>query len=316
MSVFFKHNFTICKFKSSDSNWVILSSIKQRIKEKVEKKGIPLAKWDIQIRYGLKTGCNEAFIISTKKRNEILNNCLTTNEKNITAELIRPILRGKDISTYSINWANLWLINIPSGYTKILMSELVEVKTPEQFMKDNFYGIWKNFIEYINFEKSKINKKGKGINKRDDQGNYWWELRSCSYLDDFAKPKIIYPNMTKFLPFVLDDKEYYTNQKCFIITGNNLGFITAFLNSSIFKFCYRDSFPELQGGTRELSKVFFQKIPIISITPLVEMHFEKLVKDIQFIYSVDKAIAIDKAIFKIYDLTEDEQNHIGFVKIL
>lgn len=84
-------------------------------------------------------------------------------------------------------------------------------------------------------------------------------------MDDFLQPKIVYPNMTKYLPFVYDDKRHLTNQKCFIITGKNVAFLSAFLNSSLFKFCYRDSFPELQGGTRELSKIFFDKIPVIQV---------------------------------------------------
>lgn len=78
-------------------------------------------------------------------------------------------------------------------------------------------------------------------------------------MDDFNKPKIVYPNMTKYLPFVYDEKQHLTNQKCFIITGENVAFLTAFFNSSLFKFCFRDSFPELQGGTRELSKIFLYK---------------------------------------------------------
>ena len=99
------------------------------------------------------------------------------------------------------------------------------------------------------------------------------------FLEDFYKPKIIYPNMTKYMPFVYDDKEYVTNQKCFIITGNHVAFLTAFLNSSLFKYCFRDSFPELQGGTREMSKIFFDKIPVIKVNDEIEFEFAFLVND-------------------------------------
>ena len=100
---------SICDFNSSDS-WVILSPIEQSIKRKIEAVGTPLKDWDIQINYGIKTGFNDAFIISTEKRNEILANCNDADERKRTEELIRPILRGRDIKRYGYDWADLWLI--------------------------------------------------------------------------------------------------------------------------------------------------------------------------------------------------------------
>ena len=79
----------MCDFSTSDS-WVILSPIEQSIKRKIEAVGTPLKDWDIQINYGIKTGCNEAFIIDTAKREEILTNCQTEEERKRTDELIRP----------------------------------------------------------------------------------------------------------------------------------------------------------------------------------------------------------------------------------
>ena len=114
MSVFVQQSGTECEFCSSDS-WVILSPIEQSIKRKIEAVGTPLKDWDIQINYGIKTGYNDAFIIDTAKRDEILANCQSENERERTAELIRPILRGRDIKRYGYNWANLWLINTHNG---------------------------------------------------------------------------------------------------------------------------------------------------------------------------------------------------------
>lgn len=99
---------TTCEFDSSDS-WVILSPIEQSIKRKIEAVGTPLKDWDIQINYGIKTGYNDAFIINTEKRDEILSNCQSEDERTRTAELIRPILRGRDIKRYGHNWAGLYL---------------------------------------------------------------------------------------------------------------------------------------------------------------------------------------------------------------
>lgn len=91
LSVFVQQSGSVCEFSNSDS-WVILSPIEQSIKRKIEAVGTPLKNWDIQINYGIKTGFNDAFIINTEKRDEILSNCQTEEERTRTAELIRPIL--------------------------------------------------------------------------------------------------------------------------------------------------------------------------------------------------------------------------------
>lgn len=121
--------------------------------------------------------------------------------------------------------------------------------------------------------------------------------------------------MTKFLPFYLDNEHFYTNQKCFFITGNNLSFLTSFLNSSLFKFCFKNSFPELLGETRELSKIFFDKIPVMEVSESIERLFSEMVNDIQHTYSRQKAIHIDQAIFDLYGLTNEERLAVGFVEL-
>lgn len=121
--------------------------------------------------------------------------------------------------------------------------------------------------------------------------------------------------MTKYMPFVYDDNAYCTNQKCFIITGQAIAYLTAFFNSSLFKFCFRESFPELQGGTREMSKIFFDKIPILQVTDKINNEFAKLIDDIQNEYTKEKAIQIDERLFDLYGLTSEERQTIGFVEI-
>ncbi len=283
----------MCDFKSSDS-WVILSPIEQSIKQKIEAVGTPLKDWDIQINYGIKTGYNDAFIISTEKREEILANCQTEDERTRTAELIRPILRGRDIKRYGYEWANLWIINTHNG---------IKGKLPR--IDVNEYPAVKAHLDQF-WDK---------ISVRADKGDTPYNLRNCAYLEDFFKPKIIYPNMTKYLPFVYDEKGYCTNQKCFIITGYNMAYLTAFFNSSLFKFCFRDSFPELQGGTREMSKIFFDKIPVKQVSDEEDTQFQTAVEDIQKEYTTEKAMAIDTMIFDLYNLSEEERQVIGFVEI-
>ncbi len=117
--------------------------------------------------------------------------------------------------------------------------------------------------------------------------------------EDFSKPKVMYPNMTKYIPFYYDTKGFYQNDKSFMITGHHIAFLTAFLNSSIFKFCFHNNFPELQGGTRELRKVFFDKIPIILIDDQLNEKFACLISEMQKNPTVERAKSIDNPSFAI-----------------
>lgn len=108
--------------------------------------------------------------------------------------------------------------------------------------------------------------------------------------------------MTKFMPFYYDEAGHYLNDKCFMITGKHTGFLTAFLNSSIFKYCFKDAFPELQGGTRELRKVFFDLIPVKPVSDEINEVFKNKVSEVQLLKekSVDTRnleIEIDNMIF-------------------
>lgn len=116
--------------------------------------------------------------------------------------------------------------------------------------------------------------------------------------------------MTKFLPFYYDEKGFLTNQKCFILTGDNIAFLTAFLNSSMFKFCFKNDFPELLGDTRELSKIFFDKIPVMMVSSAVNDSFAEKVTAMQKSYSELLANEIDDALYDLYGLTEEEKNAI------
>lgn len=136
------------------------------------------------------------------------------------------------------------------------------------------------------------------------------------FKEDFNKPKIIYPNMTKYIPFYFDEKGFYQNDKSFMITGTNVAYLTAFLNSSLFKFCFLDNFPELQGGTRELRKIFFDKIPVLKVSTEMNDSFIPVLRDIQNKYTKSKAQRIDSMIFDLYNLTIEERKIIGFVEIV
>ena len=93
-----------------------------------------------------------------------------------------------------------------------------------------------------------------------------------------------------------------------MITGKHLTYLTAFFNSSLFKLCFRDNFPELLGGTRELRKVFFDKIPVLAVDDETNAKFAVLVEDVQQAYSEEKAAKIDQLLFDLYNLSEEERD--------
>ena len=259
----------------SDESWVILSEIEQRIKAKIEAIGTPLKEWDISINYGIKTGFNDAFIINGEKRAELIA------QDPKSAEIIRPILRGRDIKRYGYEFADLYIITT----------------FPSLKIDIELYPAVKQHL--LSFGYDRLKQTGeKGARKKTN--NKWFETQdSIGYWEDFYKQKIVYPNMTKFMPFFLDNENFLVNQKCFIMTGEKLAYLTAFLNSNIFKICYRDNFPELQGGTRELSKIFFEQIKIPFLKEITEQEILSLIAN-------ESYKKIENLIYKACNLSEEE----------
>ena len=258
---------------------MILSEIEQRIKAKIEAIGTPLKEWNVNIYRGILTGYNDAFIIDKAKKEEILAKCQSEEERKKTDELIRPILRGRDIKRYGYDFADLYLINTHNG------------------VKEK--GIKRIHIEDYPAVKAHLDLYYPQLQKRADQGDTPYNLRNCAYIEDFYKQKIVYPNMTKFMPFFLDNENFLVNQKCFIMIGEKLAYLTAFLNSNIFKICYRDNFPELQGGTRELSKIFFEQIKIPFSKEITEQEILNLIANGSY-------KKIENLIYKVCNLSEEE----------
>ncbi len=261
----------------SQNSWVIGEKDEFDIKSRVEKQGVPLNKWNIQINYGIKTGFNEAFIIPSKIKDELI----AKDAKS--ADILKPILRGKDIKAWQPEFDDLWLI----------------ATFPTLNLDIEDYPIIKEYLESIG--KHRLEQSG-NAGSRKKTSNKWFETQDqINYWRDFEKPKIIYPNMTKYLPFIYDETGFYTNQKCFIITGESLKYLTCFFNSKLFKYCFSDNFPELQGGTRELSKIFFDKIPVKQISEDEEKPFKAI---------VDYIMLLKKRIQKLKAESEEYQSEL------
>ena len=285
-----QQNRTVCDFNNSDS-WVILSPIEQSIKRKIEAVGIPLKDWDINIYRGVLTGCNEAFIISTEKRDEILANCQTEEERSKTAELIRPILRGRDIKRYGYEWADLWIINTHNG---------IKGKLPRIDVN-----------EYPTI-KAHLDQYWDKISKRADKGDTPYNLRNCAYMEDFDKPKIIWKIIGNRLGFALEKKKMILNNACYILTCNDGGleYLEAMLNSNaILWYSFVTNMNKTGVGDMQVGA---QNINILPI-PKHPQEKQILCKYVNTLHdNIDKNLMskIESIICKIYRFSDEEQLYL------
>ena len=280
-----------CNSFEGDAAWVILSPIEQSIKQKIEAVGTPLKDWDINIYRGVLTGCNEAFIISTEKRDEILANCQTEEERKRTEELIRPILRGRDIKRYGYNWANLWLINTHNGIRGKL----------ERIHIENYPAVKEHLDQY--WDK---------ISKRADKGDTPYNLRNCAYLEDFAKPKVMWKIIGCNINFSFDETNKVCNNAVDIMTGkrNQLLQFVGLMNSKLFEWYLKlTTEAEVQGGGIQLYVTTLEKTLLKldfpnNLNEVTEQRLNCLVSDED----------VDKTIYSLYNLTKEEIDFIHFCK--
>ena len=280
LSVFVQQSGSECEFSNSDS-WVILSPIEQSIKRKIEAVGTPLKDWNIQINYGIKTGYNDAFIINTEKRDEILSNCQSEDERTRTAELIRPILRGRDIKRYGYNWANLWLINTHNG----IRGKLERVH-----------------IEDYPAIKAHLDQYWDRISKRADKGDTPYNLRNCAYLEDFSKQQIVWIELSDEPKFSYAQNVMSVNT-VFFLTGEHVLHILGLLNSKLITWYFKHCIGTTSGvGTNRWLKYTIEQIPIAPIN----IGIEQLVN--QICSNLDTTIdgKIDDMVCKQYGLDDEE----------
>ena len=277
----------VCEFANSDS-WVILSPIEQSIKRKIEAVGTPLKDWDINIYRGVLTGYNEAFIISTEKREEILANCQSDDERERTAELIRPILRGRDIKRYGYNWANLWLINTHNG----IRGKLERIH-----------------IEDYPAVKAHLDQYWDRISKRADKGDTPYNLRNCAYLEDFSKPKMLWKRVGSILRFCYNDNETLGLDSTCFATGQNIEFICCVLNSPMGHYLLKDA-PKTGTGDLLVSVQAIEPIQIPQVGLETNSEFKKLLELLIKTDSPSNEKEISRKVLKLYDLSLDEQSYI------
>ena len=291
MSVFVKQTATPCAFTSSES-WVILSPIEQSIKRKIEATGTPLKDWNIQINYGIKTGCNEAFIINEAKRAEILANCRDAAERNRTEQIIRPILRGRDIKRYGYNWAGLYLIATHNGYGIVPRIDIKDYPAVKKHLDEH----WAE------------------ISKRSDKGDTPYNLRNCAYMDDFSKPKIVWMDLSDVPTFAYDDNAQFANNTVYFLSGReNLLYLLGYLNSKIATYLFSQIGSTSGVGTTRWQAFTMEQLFVPRATPKKQSHIAGLVDRIIATKKDDPSAdtssieqMIDRLVYCLYGITSDE----------
>ncbi|GAA8511577.1 class I SAM-dependent DNA methyltransferase [Helicobacter pylori] len=290
----------------STESFIFANATLLDLRDKMESVGTPLKDWDIQIYRGILTGCNEAFIIPTEKRDAILNACKTQEERKRTEALIKPVLRGKDIKRYSYEWAGEWVINTHNGYTSALKSKIPPID-----------------IAKYPATKAHLDSHFDTIATRSDQGDTPYHLRNCAYLEDFEKEKIVYGEIVQEPRFYLDNGEcelgyFYAEATSFILTGEHLRYLLGMLHSKLITFAFKTFYAG--GGLGEsgyrYKKAFIERLLIPQITEKNQELADKIIALVDKILQIKEKDPkantqglekeIDALVYQLYNLTDEE----------
>ncbi|MDI9859327.1 Eco57I restriction-modification methylase domain-containing protein [Flectobacillus roseus] len=299
LDVYVKNNNSICNFNSSNS-WVILNDIEQSIKAKIERIGTPLKDWDINIYRGILTGYNDAFIIDGKKKDELI----AADPKS--AEIIRPILRGRDIKRYGYEFADLWLLYIPWHFPLHLNNNIMGASAEaEKEFEKQYPAVYKHLLTH----KEKLSAR----NKEETGVRYeWYALQrwGANYMDDFSKPKIIWKRIGSILKFSYDESSIITlDSTCFATGSTRLKYILSILNSKMGHYLLKDS-PKTGTGDLLISVQAIEPIKVPVVDDEINLKIMPLVDKILSTNINEEAQIllqkINKLIYKLYQLDENE----------
>ncbi len=235
-----------------NDNWVFTKGGEDAILEKLKQHTKPLEEFLVnKINRGIVTGLDDCFVISKEEFSQIVS-----QNENSTSHL-KPYYIGDDIRNYSIKDKSKYLIFFERGWTIKEYGNLTESKAWQRLSAD-YPEICAHMLPFK--ERAKI---------RADKGDYWWELRACSFYDQFELPKICWPEIAKESRFTIDYSGSFLNKTCFFTATNDLALL-GILNSKLIwfylkKYCSVLGDPE-KGGRLMQQKIYMQKIPIIKPT--------------------------------------------------
>jgi Type II restriction enzyme, methylase subunits len=300
---------TMLQEKLSNNCWTLGDEKVLSLKEKIEKVGIPLKGWDVKIYRGVLTGYNDAFIIDTETRNRILANCKDEEERKRTEEIIKPVLRGRDIERYRYKWAGLWIIcTFPSK--KIDIEQYPALK------------------EYLASFGERLLQDGKPGHRKKTPHKWYETQDNIAYYPEFEKEKIVWQRVTKKFSFCLVPARMYILDSMAFLVGGNLKYLLGVLNSTLVDF-YVKTYVHLYGDTGFLlSNQYVERIPLPPITKETQPLADQIVQKVQEILTLTQSPdfetsqekqqkvkelerEIDQLVYKLYGLTEEEIKIIG-----
>ena len=248
------------------------------------------------IYYGVKTGLNEAFVVDEATRDRLVAD-------PGSAEVLKPFLRGRDVSRYRITSARLWLIRIETGWT---VAQLGGKKAIEQVAWEKLKSIYPAIAAHL----APFAERAR---QRDDQGQYWWELRPCVYYNAFEQPKIVYPDIASEARFIWDEDGYYTDTTMFCVpSGTRVRpWLVTLLNSAVQNFALFTISPAIRGGFSRFKTQYVERLPIVEPSESDKQRLEALVDQLQAIGGGGPQAEafereVDQIVYRTYGLTPDE----------
>ena len=274
--------------------WSALSATERAVMDKLETVGTPLKEWDVTLYRGVTTGLNDAFIIDDETKESLV----AADPKS--AELLKPVLRGRDIQRYRAQWAGLWLITtFPS-----LQLDIADYPAIEQFL--------------LSFGKGRLEQSGKplagGGKSRKKTQHSWFEVQDATaYHKEFAKEKLFWMDMSDRGKFAYSNSEMYCNNKGFLMMGESLKYLCAVLNSNLTTWQVKNTARTTGMGLIQWEKFVVERIPIHKISTTKQRPFIRLVDRILQAKTADPAAdttaeeaEIDRLVYALYGLTEAE----------
>ena len=283
--------------------WSILSHVEHSVMDKMRTKGTPLREWKVKINRGITTGCNEAFIIDDETKKTLVR-----KDPN-SADLIKPVLRGRDIQRYQAKWAGMWLINIPWHFPLHLDPSIKGSSSrAEDLFKEQYPAIYQHLLSHKAALSSR-NKSETGIRYE------WYALQrwGAKYHEDFTREKLLWIELVENGRFAYDDSGIYGEATSFIMTGESIKYLCAVLNGNLIRWFLQQIAPTSGMGVLRWKKVYVETIPIPKISAIEQRPFIRLVDSILTAKAADPAAdtdeqeaEIDRLVYLVYGLTEEE----------
>ena len=264
--------------------WSILSQTEHGIIDKMRRVGTPLKEWDIAINYGIKTGYNDAFIIDNQTKEALVA------EDPRSAQILKPVLRGRDIRRFRAEWAGLWLIDTHNGFEDVPAIKIDEYPAIKHRL-DSFY---------------------ERLERRYDKGSTPYNLRNCAYHGDFTKEKLLWIELVDNGRFAYDSSGIFGEATTFLLTGERIKYLCAVLNSTLIRWYLSQVAPTSGMGTLRWKKVYVEKLPLPKPGEIEQLRFEQAVNKIIRFLGKDQSIykeverQIDQWVYELYGLTQKE----------